>query len=100
MRTGIRVIVLTLLLGISGLGFGYVAGAAEKAGDRPANNMEILREKIKADKEPLEAANKATAHMYIENPLRNETSGKWMNSLFATHPDIDDRIARLRGMTQ
>ena len=57
MRTGIRVIVLTLLLGISGLGFGYVAGAAEKAGDRPANNMEILREKIKADKKLVVAAN-------------------------------------------
>ncbi len=54
--------------------------------------------KIKADKEPLEAANKATAHMYIENPLRNEKKMKWMNSLFATHPNIDDRIARLRGM--
>jgi len=57
MRTGIRVIVLTLLLGISGLGFGYVTGAAEKAGDRPANNMEILREKIKADKKLVVAAN-------------------------------------------
>jgi len=57
MRKEIRVIALALLFAISGLGFGYVAGAAEKAGDRPANNMEILREKIKADKKLVVAAN-------------------------------------------
>ena len=57
MRKGISVIALGLFLGIIGLGFGHVAGAAEKAGDRPANNMEILREKIKADKKLVVAAN-------------------------------------------
>jgi len=57
MRKGIRVIALALLLGIIGPGFGNVSGAAEKAGDRPANNMEILREKIKADKKLVVATN-------------------------------------------
>ena len=52
-------------------------------------------EKIKNDHEPLvEAANKATAHLFIENPLR--TFGGKMNSLFATHPDISERIKRLK----
>ena len=51
--------------------------------------------KIKNDHEPLvEAANKATAHLFIENPLR--TFGGKMNSLFATHPPIDERIKRLK----
>ena len=27
-------------------------------------------EKISSDREPLEVANKATAHLYIENPLK------------------------------
>ncbi len=53
--------------------------------------------KIRDDKEPLvEAANKATAHMYIENPLR-KFGGK-INGLFSTHPDINERIKRLEGM--
>jgi len=55
-------------------------------------------EKISADNEPLEVANKATAHMYIENPLRNEKGMKWLNKLFSTHPPMKERIARLRGM--
>ncbi len=44
----------------------------------------------------LEAANKATAHMYIENPLKEHKS--WLNSLFASHPDPEDRIRILRSM--
>jgi len=38
-------------------------------------------------------ANPSTAHMFIVNPL----SGKQMMNLFATHPPIEDRVARLRG---
>jgi len=50
--------------------------------------------KIRDDKEPLvEAANKATAHLFIENPLRS-FRGK-VNMLFQTHPPIDERIKRL-----
>jgi heat shock protein HtpX len=40
------------------------------------------------------AANPATAHMFIVNPL----SGRSMLSLFSTHPPIEERIARLRGV--
>lgn len=76
----------------------YLADASGALLTRYPEGLARALEKIKADKEPLEAANKATAHMYIENPLRNEEGMKWMNSLFATHPNIDDRIARLRGM--
>ncbi len=51
--------------------------------------------KIKNDKEPLvEAANKATAHLFIENPLR--AFGGKINYLFYTHPPIDERIKRLK----
>ena len=38
--------------------------------------------------------NPATAHMFIVNPL----SGKRMMNLFATHPPMDDRIAKLEEM--
>jgi len=53
-------------------------------------------EKLTADTEPLEVANKATAHLYIINPL-TEHKG-WTNKLFSTHPAIEERVARLRAM--
>ena len=53
--------------------------------------------KIRDDKEPLvEAANKATAHLFIENPLR--TFGGKVNLLFQTHPPIGERIKRLESL--
>lgn len=51
-------------------------------------------EKISADKEPLEAANRATAHLYITNPFK----GKKISKLFQTHPSVEERVAALRGM--
>jgi heat shock protein HtpX len=39
-------------------------------------------------------ANPATAHLFIVNPL----SGRSLANLFATHPPLEDRIARLRAM--
>ena len=52
--------------------------------------------KISADTEPLDAANKATAHLYIVNPLKNIKGG--VNKLFSTHPPIEERIAALEKM--
>lgn len=55
--------------------------------------------KISQDREPLEAANKATAHLYISNPLKNRhDSVGWFASLFATHPPVAERIAALTAM--
>ncbi len=58
--------------------------------------------KIAMDKEPLEVANKATAHLYIEDPLHKlQKTGNqvgWFAKLFLTHPPIEERIARLDKM--
>ncbi len=62
-------------------------------------------EKLARDREPLEAANKATAHLYIHSPFYSDTphsnfSGGGVNlfaGLFSTHPPIEERIKRLRG---
>ncbi|EKE15993.1 MAG: hypothetical protein ACD_11C00057G0018 [uncultured bacterium] len=51
-------------------------------------------EKISSDQEPLEAANRATAHLYIANPFK----GKKVSKLFMTHPPIEERIKALKGM--
>lgn len=56
-------------------------------------------EKIAADQEPLEVANKATAHLYIVNPLKGNGNGRnWFANLFSTHPPIEERVAALRGI--
>ncbi len=43
---------------------------------------------------PLEGAGPATAHLFIVNPL----SAGGIAGLFSTHPPVEDRVARLRGM--
>lgn len=50
--------------------------------------------KIQAHQEPVESANRATAHLYFANPL----SGKPLATLFSTHPPIEQRIAALQQM--
>lgn len=52
--------------------------------------------KLDADTEPLEVANKSTAHLYIINPLREHAS--FLNNMFSTHPSTQERIAALRAM--
>jgi heat shock protein HtpX len=62
----------------------------------PAGLASALK-KLAADPEPLEVANKATAHLYIVNPLKN-IKGR-VNKLFSTHPPIEARIAALEKMS-
>jgi len=52
--------------------------------------------KIAADKEALGVANKATAPLYIANPLKDAPA--FMDGLFDTHPPIPERIKRLQAM--
>ena len=61
----------------------------------PAGLASALR-KLAADTEPLKEANKATAHLYIVNPLLDH--GGAINKLFSTHPPIEERIAALEKM--
>ena len=57
-------------------------------------------EKIATDKEILEAANKATAHLYIINPFKKRGMGVIgrFAGLFNTHPPTAERIKTLRQM--
>jgi heat shock protein HtpX len=61
----------------------------------PAGLANALR-KIANDPNPLRVANKATAALWIENPLRDH--GGRMNALFDTHPPLEERIKRLEAM--
>lgn len=54
--------------------------------------------KISSDKEPLEAANRGTAHLYITNPLKGQEAVSMLAGLFNTHPPIPARIKALQEM--
>ena len=78
----------------------YLADSSGAFLTRYPEGLARALEKISADKKPLEAANKATAHLYITNPLKEHegTSRGWFAGLFDTHPPIEERIKRLREM--
>ncbi len=72
----------------------FLADASGALLTRYPEGLARALEKISADTEPLEAANRATAHLYIANPFK----GKKVSKLFMTHPPIEDRVKVLRGM--
>ena len=75
------------------------AGAVEIT--RQPDGLISALKKISADTEALEAANKATAHLYIVNPFKGKVSGavNTFSGLFNTHPPLSERIKTLSQMT-
>lgn len=71
----------------------YLADASGAMLTRYPEGLASALEKLSKDKEPLEVANKATSHLYIVTPINVKMVG-----LFSTHPPIEERIKRLRGM--
>lgn len=72
----------------------FLADASGALLTRYPEGLAKALEKISKDTEPLEAANRATAHLYITNPFK----GKKVSSLFMTHPPIEERVKALRGI--
>ena len=79
----------------------YLADASGVLLTRYPEGLASALEKISTDREPLEAANSATAHLYIASPFKADSiasEGNWLSNLFNTHPPIGERIKRLRAM--
>lgn len=77
----------------------FLADASAALLTRYPDGLASALEKISGDTEPLEVANKATAHLYIVNPLKNNPNGRsWFANMFSTHPPIEERVAALRGL--
>lgn len=76
----------------------YLADASAALLTRDPEGLASALIKISADREPLEVANEATAHLYISNPLKKGVNADWFANLFNTHPPVDDRVKRLRSM--
>ena len=78
----------------------FIADAGSVEITRQPQGLISALEKISADTEPLEAANKATAHLYIVNPFKQNSNKaiSTFSGLFNTHPPIIERIKVLKNM--
>lgn len=72
----------------------YLADASGALLTRYPEGLARALEKINASNKPLEHASAATAHLFISNPFKKGS----VSGLLSTHPPIQERIKRLRGM--
>ena len=78
----------------------YLADASGVQMTRYPPGLISALEKLKDDPTSVHTASKATAHLWIEEPLDKDTNKAHtrLNHLFDTHPPIDDRIRALEAM--
>lgn len=73
------------------------ASAVDIAGD--ADGLASALAKLAADTTPMRKVTRATAHLYIESPLRDHAGLRsGLGGMFDTHPPIEERIRRLHAM--
>lgn len=72
----------------------FLADASGAMLTRYPEGLASALEKISASAQPLAKAHGSTAHLFISNPFKSSALGK----MFATHPDVGERIKRLREM--
>jgi len=78
----------------------YLADATGSLLTRYPEGLASALEKIATDPNPMRKANDATAHLFIASPFRGKEKNSWLHKLFATHPPIEERVARLRGLNK
>ncbi|MFH1211534.1 MAG: zinc metalloprotease HtpX [Candidatus Woesearchaeota archaeon] len=77
----------------------FLADATAAKLTRNPHGLASALKKIKNDTDKVvDTANKGMAHLYIENPLRHKENKSWIDTMFSTHPPIDERIKRLEEM--
>jgi heat shock protein HtpX len=75
----------------------YLADAGAVELTRNPDGLSSALVRLTEDNEVLEAANRATAPLYIVNPIKKfEERSK---NIFDTHPSIKDRVKRLKSLT-
>ena len=78
----------------------YLADASGVQLTRYPPGLISALEKLKGDTTVIHSASKATAHLWIEQPLDRDSkrNSSKLNHLFDTHPPLDDRIRALQSM--
>jgi heat shock protein HtpX len=74
----------------------YLADATSVQFTRNPNGLISALTKLEAAAKPFPGVSNATQHLFIVNPVQRVTADT--GALFATHPDIEARIARLRNL--
>jgi heat shock protein HtpX len=74
----------------------YLADATSVQFTRNPDGLISALAKLAAAAGPFPGVSRATQHLFIVNPVQPMTSRT--PALLATHPDIADRIARLRNL--
>ncbi len=79
----------------------YLADASGALLTRYPEGLARALEKISLHAQPIQRASHATAHLWIADP-QGTSQGIFskIGNLFATHPPLSERVARLRGMTK
>jgi heat shock protein HtpX len=75
----------------------YLADAGAALLTRYPEGLASALEKLRDHGKPMQAKSTAIAHLYISDP-RGEIRNRKIKNIFATHPPIEDRIKRLRGV--
>ena len=74
----------------------YLADATSVQFTRNPNGLISALGKLAEKAEPFPGVSRATQHLFIVNPVQTFTAKS--SALLATHPDIADRVARLRNL--
>ena len=74
----------------------YLADATSVQFTRNPSGLISALGKLAEKAEPFPGVSRATQHLFIVNPVQTFTAKS--SALLATHPDIEDRIARLRNL--
>ena len=78
----------------------FLADASGVGMTRNPEGLASALEKISTDREPLEAANKATATSILPTHSKMFTVLGMFAGLFQTHPPVEERIRALRALTR
>jgi heat shock protein HtpX len=77
----------------------YLADAQGAMLTRYPPGLASALRKLAADTSPMRVTNNATAHLWLKQPSRTPGEGThWFETLFSTHPPIQDRIRILEEM--
>ena len=78
----------------------YLADATGAMLTRFPDGLASALQKIEKYERPMKNANRATAHLFINEPFGVKETQKtsWLSTIFSTHPPITDRVKKLKEM--
>lgn len=77
----------------------FLADASGVLLTRFPDGLASALQKIETYERPMRTANRATAHLFINEPFGvDERKASWLAMIFSTHPPIPERIKKLQGM--